>query len=318
MGKKYKIVYANQIQLMGANGITETVHQIQALRSIPAIGVFAGDLGGHVSNEECLSQYGSCWVFRGSTVTHAGRVIEDAVIKGNSTISTEAVISEKCQVIDSDIMDGCYLEDRVLVERSTLTGKTMLSGNFEVKDSVVFGIIANSGEIVRSRVKSHHEALSLKKFTSIVDSTLGIYDAKPMIEAGGSFLNVTAEKLMTCHLYGTFEATDATFEGLSHLTILEHKNPSVIDGNDGQCVFQDASLFFFNTKITGSIQVQGIVNLYHCLLQDVSRIENETTYGLTLENVNLSEFASIHKVEKGITDVRLSDKTIGADTVMVC
>lgn len=72
---KYKILPITKV----ARGVT--VYQIQAIKSFAD--VTAGDLGGFIEVEDCLSQDGDCWVYPDGIVLERARVYDDAkLIKG--------------------------------------------------------------------------------------------------------------------------------------------------------------------------------------------------------------------------------------------
>lgn len=74
------------------------VKQIRALIDIPLHGVKAGQVGGYLEDEDCLSHFGSAWV------------ADDAVILSSSTISGDAIVKE-----DAIVYGECFLHGTIEV-----------------------------------------------------------------------------------------------------------------------------------------------------------------------------------------------------------
>lgn len=102
------------------DGKTIILFRIQALKDIICIDyssgrviiVEAGDRGGYIESEDCLSQDGTCWVHENSYVYNGGKVLNDAqilpgsdiigaVIKGYATVDKQIVfqgeVDRKCR-----------------------------------------------------------------------------------------------------------------------------------------------------------------------------------------------------------------------------
>ena len=73
---KYSMHWDEQSQL----------YRIQAWRDIPRHGVLKGDWGGLVSGEHNLSHYYDCWITHGARVTGSGRLMQNAIVTGNSEV----------------------------------------------------------------------------------------------------------------------------------------------------------------------------------------------------------------------------------------
>ena len=83
------------------------LHRIQAIRDIPQIGVYSGDLGGYIESERNLEHRGSCWVFPdglvyhnaivrdGATVRDHAKAYDNAIIEGNAALYDKAEVFEK-------------------------------------------------------------------------------------------------------------------------------------------------------------------------------------------------------------------------------
>lgn len=320
MEKKYEILTSHTKRVATTGGHTIIVSQIKALRDIPKVGVKKGDLGGHVWSEESLSHDDSSWVFQGSSVLHQGRVRENAVVFGNSVISTRAVVSGNCRIEDSEVQGESVVEGEVHVDRSTVSGNSLLSGTIAVKHSTVYGVQGIAGEITRSTVKSHEGRLNLESMTIIIDSNLGIYDEKPVVEVEGEMHNVVAEKLVKLQLSGAYWMKNVTFQAESELVInldMNSKDESVIEGVESGCMFEKTSLYLLNSAITGNVTLKGSIALEYCSLSNMCRIENETAHDLDLIDVSMSELGTLRKTS-GSGNTRLRGMEINSDFVMVC
>lgn len=117
--KKYGLI-KNDCVYKYFDGKTIILFRIQALKDIICIDyssgrviiVEAGDRGGYIESEDCLSQDGTCWVHENSYVYNGGKVLSDAqilpgsdiigaVIKGYATVDKQIVfqgeVDRKCR-----------------------------------------------------------------------------------------------------------------------------------------------------------------------------------------------------------------------------
>lgn len=96
------------------DGKTILLFRIQALKDITCIDyasgrviiVVAGDRGGYIESEDCLSQDGTCWVHTDSYVYGGGKVWNDAqvlpgsdvmgdVVKGYTTVDKHTIVCKR-------------------------------------------------------------------------------------------------------------------------------------------------------------------------------------------------------------------------------
>lgn len=83
------------------------------------IPVVAGEYGGLVGSEDCLSQTGRCWVRYGGIVEKDSRVVDDAVVSGivrgrclvggRAIVTRRGEISDNVRVTDDAVVDGRYI-----------------------------------------------------------------------------------------------------------------------------------------------------------------------------------------------------------------
>lgn len=106
MEKKYKLI----------NGLYSGLYQIEALKDFEVQGrkVHKGQLGGHVSSEDNLSQSGNCWIF------------DDAIVKDWAKLSGDAIATNKCLIKDHAIVDG----------NVSVYGDAIIRGYAQVHDEV--------------------------------------------------------------------------------------------------------------------------------------------------------------------------------------
>ena len=79
-------------------GEKRELFRIQALVDIPAHGVKAGDLGGYVERERCLSHRGDSWVGGDARVFSQARVRDDALVTDNARVAYRAVVEDGAKV----------------------------------------------------------------------------------------------------------------------------------------------------------------------------------------------------------------------------
>lgn len=113
-------------------------YRIKALRDFDD--VHAGDLGGLVSDDKCLSQDGDCWIY------------DDAIVS-NSSISDNVKIRHKARVLDSTVKDNV-----VICHEAVVHTNSFLSGNVIVKNNVIICNSTIMGEYVINEWQEVHSA----------------------------------------------------------------------------------------------------------------------------------------------------------------
>lgn len=100
--KKFQLLKNDTIQETQSGdymiGDKRELFRIQALVDIPAHGVKAGDLGGYVERERCLSHRGDSWVGGDARVFSQARVRDDALVTDNARIAYRAVVEDGAKV----------------------------------------------------------------------------------------------------------------------------------------------------------------------------------------------------------------------------
>lgn len=100
--KKFQLLKNDSIQDTQSGdymiGEKRELFRIQALVDIPAHGVKAGDIGGYVERERCLSHRGDSWVGGDARVFSQARVRDDALVTDNARIAYRAVVEDGAKV----------------------------------------------------------------------------------------------------------------------------------------------------------------------------------------------------------------------------
>lgn len=79
--------------------------RIRALVNIDGI-VRIGQYGGVIDSEENLSQSGKCWITEGAKAIGNSKVLDDAILSGNSVIKDRAVICQGAKAVGSSVISG--------------------------------------------------------------------------------------------------------------------------------------------------------------------------------------------------------------------
>ena len=135
--KKYKMKLAGFKKLHREDILTSKIlYQLEALRDIPEHGVKAGDLGGFIDLKAKLSHEGSCWIAENAIVSGKVKVIGDAYISGNATVTSvgaRAAITVKDNVRiggDATVRQVGFplgeRDDLVISENAQIFGNTII------------------------------------------------------------------------------------------------------------------------------------------------------------------------------------------------
>lgn len=108
--RKFEFTGVERTKNYGDEG-TVVFKQIRALFDIPVHGVKAGDVGGYLEDESCLSHFGNAWV------------ADSAMIHDSSTVSSDAIVKDEAM-----LMLNCYLHGSVCVSGRARVYNTHLQG----------------------------------------------------------------------------------------------------------------------------------------------------------------------------------------------
>lgn len=156
--KKYELVKEDSIVIDGF-----TLYRIRALKDFFI--VKAGDLGGYIEHEGCLSHDGYAWVYddakvyNASKVMNCGSVKDNAVVRNGSKVTGFASVGGNAIVTDFSIVEGeVAISDNALIENSTISenakvreyahthskaivkGFSDVSGNANINGAVIDGL----------------------------------------------------------------------------------------------------------------------------------------------------------------------------------
>ena len=133
MEKKYILTNITKI-IVGIDGKEHTLHRIQLVKSLlprhisssgriiatpPYYDLPKGEFGGWVESENNLSQDGNCWIYGPAACVYGNaKVLDNAIIRGSSQISEDAVICVKSDVGDHSIIDTGTYKDVIVTRNS--------------------------------------------------------------------------------------------------------------------------------------------------------------------------------------------------------
>ncbi|MBQ2695325.1 hypothetical protein IJG04_01660 [Candidatus Saccharibacteria bacterium] len=119
MHRKKKYIMTRKTLVL-PNG--KRLYRIRAIKSMPEIKVYRGDLGGWVEGKHNLSQNGRCWIFGDAKVYDKAVVRDDAYVLDNALVFEQAIIEGNALVMNSAVVcgnaiiaGGTWIEDRALV-----------------------------------------------------------------------------------------------------------------------------------------------------------------------------------------------------------
>lgn len=136
--KKYELM--DEARAVYPTGVI--VKRIRALVDIPKWHVLAGDRGGYIQDESCLSQEDLAWVG------------EEAIVFSGSTVTGNALVSGKAEIANSSKIGGqALITGMVKVENSEIQGwRMVISGDARIQNSRIYGdgvIIKENAHIQR-------------------------------------------------------------------------------------------------------------------------------------------------------------------------
>lgn len=156
--KKYELVKEDSIVIDGF-----TLYRIRAVKDFFIIK--AGELGGYIEHEGCLSHDGYAWVYDDAKVYNASKVMDcgsvrsNAVIRNGSKVTGFAVVKGNAIVADFSTVEGeVRISDNALIENSTVSenakireyahvhskaivkGFSNISGNAGITGAVIDGL----------------------------------------------------------------------------------------------------------------------------------------------------------------------------------
>lgn len=113
------------------------LYRLKALRDIPLYSVRAGDLSGHVTSREILSQEGECWIDHGAQVFGNVKISGAAYIGGNAqvknfrndvtlTIAGGTVVKDRAKVFIQESVEFDTIQDTLIDGQISISGNALL------------------------------------------------------------------------------------------------------------------------------------------------------------------------------------------------
>lgn len=111
-----------------------TLYRLQCIKTFGAGAnkVNEGALGGFVAGEHNLLQTGPCWI------ADDAKVMDRAVVAGTGRVSGNAVVQDKCKIIQGEVTENARLFDSVTIRTSG-----MVSGSARLHDEATVRNDAN-------------------------------------------------------------------------------------------------------------------------------------------------------------------------------
>lgn len=141
MGKKYELT---EKFIQFTDDPDSRMYQIRALCDFGD--VKAGDLGGYISSEKCLSHGDNCWVYDRGKIMSGGRVQDNAVVRDNAIVSEHSIVCEyaevagEASVYQSSVLTGnAKVKDDAIVNFVYMTDDAVIDGNARVYNTEMMG-----------------------------------------------------------------------------------------------------------------------------------------------------------------------------------
>lgn len=108
------------------NGIV--CYRVRAIRNIPGLGIFKGDLGGWVQSldnvEDNAVIAGNARATGNAVVKDNAVIQDDVIVRGNAVVKEESMISKSAIIDDDAVISGhAYISDNVLIENNAEVGE---------------------------------------------------------------------------------------------------------------------------------------------------------------------------------------------------
>lgn len=146
--KKYELLKDDSIVIDGF-----TLYRIRAVKDFFV--VKAGELGGYIEHEGCLSHEGYAWVFDDAKVYNTGKVAENGRVAGNAIVTHGSkvmgfgLVKNNAVVTDFSIIEGeVTISDNALIENSTVSENAKVRESAHVHSkAIVKGLSKVSGNV---------------------------------------------------------------------------------------------------------------------------------------------------------------------------
>lgn len=188
--KKYELVLETLTHLYG-----RPMYRIRALKDFSD--VKKGQFGGYVESEENLSQEDNCWIYDNSIVGLGGRVINNAIVKGSSSVINGSEISDDAIIEKNSTIDECSIVcDQSRVIKSIVVGSSVVMYNSTLNDCC----LVEHGSTVRNAIVGPN--VSIENCANIsfdVYSNEDYVVYKTPFSYGRSLTASTKKDIWSCH-----------------------------------------------------------------------------------------------------------------------
>lgn len=227
--------------------------QIRALFDIPSHGVKAGDIGGYLEDESCLSHFGNAWV------------ADSAMIHNSSCVSGGALVKDNAM-----LLLNCYLYGTVTVSGNARLYSTNLQGEgIHVQDDATLEGCRIHGDQLTFKDSVHLQNVNSKRNVQQLEIS---GEAKMLQENLENETTLKGERIVI-----TGKAQ------LLNMPLIAGKNVEV----NGDCVLDTASINGENILIEDMCFVKG-----HAIISSNVKLSDMVTvtslFGSSFKDVSLS------------------------------
>lgn len=319
------------------DGKIHILKQIKAIREIRAYGIKAGTVGGWISEDASLSQEGDAWVTAHSHLYGKSHVSGDVLIYQSNIYDSSIQgfgLIESSSIFSSSLLKTHFNN----VASSHLSSVTSTGTELQLWKSVLKNANLNKSRFFMeaSTLESSVDVPLLIEIT-LREDMLRIYDSEIYLETGYPQyarlhtkaeirnVNVPSKAPLTSlvgfesFFWNHLELSNmGFFYGSPHEKVRKSsKNGhSILAGTEQQVLsLADASVQSENSEVSGEVYLEGVIFLEHCKIIDMASVINKSDYDLVMKNVQVSEMASIRKVNNIYS--RIDDCYYDADQVVI-
>ena len=175
MELKYEMFPVKDPTRIGPRFSSEPLFQIRSLKPISlraSVVVPAGAFGGYVSNENNLSQSGSCWIGPGSSALDGSRVEGDAVLIGASSAQHESRVNGSAFLHDTVVCEEGVVTDRVeAVQGSHIGGRAIARKEAKLMGATLVGD-SQASDMVRIEFSTLEDMAMLQDYAAATNGSM--------------------------------------------------------------------------------------------------------------------------------------------------
>ncbi len=294
LGKKYEIVEDDTLEIGG-----KKLHRIRSLQYLgdpvaPLLcstdlrnkWVNPGDLGGYIESEANLDQKGKCWVYDSTIVAENARIMDDAVVGGNSLIQGNAIVKNRA-IVD----DGCMI-----------TGNAVIGGYARVldKSTITDNCVL---ELNSSAVRS-----TLRKNVNLGYCAWAIYST---LDGDIEILKEYEENKNECRIEGSTLTGKVIIKNVYTNAIANSKIKDITLENIESLEINKSHLEFVKLSDNNEIEISNSLlynsNITGCNYVNIENFIKLEGFGTILENTEITRVRSIEIVDSVLQNFKLYD-----------